>query len=570
MKAVFTVGIVVSGLLLMSCVTDRLMPPVSHAVAQGPLPIIQCPTLRLDKIPVNQCTLVQEGSSNRIILLGTIIGENRIYANGKIVIDERGRIEALACPKAQDWLDRRASIIACPNTLVSPGLIDAHAHIRYGNNDPSQLQLGHERFDHRNQWRFGLEGHTKIPFWKDTSAYQTQWTELRMVLAGTTAIAKNDSFRNNPSKGWARDLDTDVVTAGVLPLYTEVFPLGDMKAPSGRDRGCDYPALVSEPLVHAQAFEGHIAEGIDAAAANEIKCLMGLAPGGVNISSPTTNYVHMVGGSARDGAIIAKTGGSVIWAPRSNTQLYGNSAPIPLYLNQGVNVSLSSDWTLSGSTSMLRELKCAKRWSDNYYDGKISAYELWRMSTINPAIGFGLAKDLGSLAPGKMADIAVFKSKKGVGVFESLVASNSPDVIMVLRAGVPLIGPPDAIERLPVLKEDQCEIIPPEFLPDHASTMACVRREVGVSFKNFRARAGRVYPLSFGNGAPPGEPSCVPARPGEYSGLFSVVDLDGDGIENNNDNCPRVFNPIRLMDMGVQMDSDGDGLGDMCDLEPLY
>jgi len=38
----------------------------------------------------------------------------------------------------------------------------------------------------------------------------------------------------------------------------------------------------------------------------------------------------------------------------------------------------------------------------------------------------------------------------------------------------------------------------------------------------------------------------------------SNVDMDGDGIENVNDNCPNDYNPD-------QMDSDGDGLGDACD-----
>lgn len=39
---------------------------------------------------------------------------------------------------------------------------------------------------------------------------------------------------------------------------------------------------------------------------------------------------------------------------------------------------------------------------------------------------------------------------------------------------------------------------------------------------------------------------------------FPIVDEDGDGVENEDDNCPKISNPS-------QLDTDGDGLGDACD-----
>ena len=48
---------------------------------------------------------------------------------------------------------------------------------------------------------------------------------------------------------------------------------------------------------------------------------------------------------------------------------------------------------------------------------------------------------------------------------------------------------------------------------------------------------------------------------------------DGDGVPDELDNCPTIFNPIRPADCvnGVckQADSDGDGKGDACDKCPL-
>ena len=44
----------------------------------------------------------------------------------------------------------------------------------------------------------------------------------------------------------------------------------------------------------------------------------------------------------------------------------------------------------------------------------------------------------------------------------------------------------------------------------------------------------------------------------EYNGV-TATDADGDGVEDAQDNCPSVFNPIRPVDGGVQADHDSDG-----------
>jgi hypothetical protein len=69
---------------------------------------------------------------------------------------------------------------------------------------------------------------------------------------------------------------------------------------------------------------------------------------------------------------------------------------------------------------------------------------------------------------------------------------------------------------------------------------------------------------------PSSEPTCIPSRPGQFDGRVVIGnDNDGDGITNNIDNCPDVFNPPRPMDGGLQPDFDQDGAGDACDMNPL-
>ncbi len=54
---------------------------------------------------------------------------------------------------------------------------------------------------------------------------------------------------------------------------------------------------------------------------------------------------------------------------------------------------------------------------------------------------------------------------------------------------------------------------------------------------------------------PEGEPGCQPSWPDAFDGVHNIgSDDDGDGVQNDNDNCPPVFNSIRLMDDGQQPD----------------
>jgi hypothetical protein len=57
------------------------------------------------------------------------------------------------------------------------------------------------------------------------------------------------------------------------------------------------------------------------------------------------------------------------------------------------------------------------------------------------------------------------------------------------------------------------------------------------------------YALMSCAAAPAGEPSCRPSWPEAFDGVPEIgVDDDGDGMLNDSDNCPTVFNPIRPME----------------------
>jgi large repetitive protein len=107
-----------------------------------------------------------------------------------------------------------------------------------------------------------------------------------------------------------------------------------------------------------------------------------------------------------------------------------------------------------------------------------------------------------------------------------------------------------------------------------AAKRVCAASEVGLTLPALQAAVTGAYP-AFSCERPTDEPTCVPARPVSvggssiYAGTTGTDDLDGDGIPNAADGCPRVFDPVRASGGGAQADQDGDGAGDACDPCPL-
>jgi hypothetical protein len=98
----------------------------------------------------------------------------------------------------------------------------------------------------------------------------------------------------------------------------------------------------------------------------------------------------------------------------------------------------------------------------------------------------------------------------------------------------------------------------------------CMNSDMGGDLSAILAANQESYPLMSCGAVPAGEPSCVPSWPGQFDGMTSRrVDSDGDGVINDIDNCPKVFNPPRPMDGNQQADWDQDRVGDACDEYPL-
>ena len=469
-----------------------------------------------------------------------------------MLISPEGTLLAVGCDTTEAAAGLDLTVVQCPRGVISPGLINSHDHLAFDQNPPGDW--GEERFDHRHQWRLGLDGHTKIVAARAANDLQIAWAELRQVMSGTTSILGGGGYR-----GLLRNLDVSDLQEGLgsPKIHYRTFPLGDTDG-TMRTSGCKYPGIDDPQLLEGQAYVAHVSEGISAAARNEILCVNDLL-------AANTEVIHALGILASDIAALAAKKVSVVWSPRSNIALYGTTLAPRLLAAQGVNITLSSDWTPSGSIHLLRELQCASDFNQVYQDGFFAPRDLWHMVTGAPADALGLERRIGRLAPGLVADVAVYDGAGAADPFRAVLDADPQDVTLVLRGGRPLYGDADLVSALPQTGTG-CEVLPRSVCGTLKTS--CIQRETGVSFADLAQASASAYGLFF-CGTPPGEPTCVPSRPGEYTGQPAAGDADGDGIADAADDCPRVFNPIRPVDGGTQADGDGDGIGDACDAEPL-
>lgn len=530
----------------------------SEAGAGGAPPTNVCRSIA----PLSSGTCeVTPGDGGRLIT-GNVLSADGVLRGGQVLLDAQGVITCSACDCSAAVGAATATQITCPSGVISPGLINSHDHLQYDALAPYSFTT--ERYEHRHDWRLGQGDHTKIPA---AGGGQTaeRWGELRSLFAGVTSVVGAGGVA-----GLVRNLDRVDAGLAQAAASANTFPLGDSNGTRSY-ADCAYPDIVTPSVLQSpSAFLAHVAEGIDADARNEFLCLTsaGNPSGAQDLLSAKTSFVNGVALRADDFFAMANAGTSLVWSPRSNLALYGDTARVVEAARLGVNIALGTDWSVTGSMNLQRELACAQSFNQTYLDSYFDDEALWRMVTVNAAQATGFGSKIGALSPGFVGDITIFDGSAHEG-FAAVVEATSGSVTLVLRAGAPLFGDPPLLEALGV--PQNCETI----VVCGVDKRACVFSETGQTLAQLRTLYENAGVSLFSCGAPEKEPECVPARTTSvsgstiFSGVPSATDKDGDGIPNASDNCPSVFNPVRPVDASLQADIDADGLGDSCDTCPL-
>jgi len=257
-----------------------------------------------------------------------------------------------------------------------------------------------------------------------------------VITEGETSVV--GGLQEPCANGLARNLDYNNELGGnfgkviydVFPFQTSEQKLAEAKA-----------ALVATPR---GSLLIHVAEGgpNDASATREFTMLKARG-----LLVPGVSLIHAVGLLPQDFAEMAKAGVGFVWSPRSNVELYGDTARVAAAKASGVRMAIAPDWSPTGSDGMLGELNYASQWNATQQPPLFTERELVLMATSTPAELVGLTEQVGTLAAGSAADLIVVR-KSGEDAYWSLTHTSAQDLELVVIGGEAVYGDAALMEQL--------------------------------------------------------------------------------------------------------------------------
>ena len=110
-------------------------------------------------------------------------------------------------------------------------------------------------------------------------------------------------------------------------------------------------------------------------------------------------------------ARLARAGAHVVHIPKCNAAS-GRLAPTPALARAGLNLTLATDTQHGDMVELMRWALATARIRNGGVDDTWQPEHVFAMATINGARALGLEADLGTLAPGKKADLVVFDFRR--------------------------------------------------------------------------------------------------------------------------------------------------------------
>ncbi|WP_372410496.1 8-oxoguanine deaminase [Streptomyces luteireticuli] len=176
---------------------------------------------------------------------------------------------------------------------------------------------------------------------------------------------------------------------------------------------------------------------------------------------------HCIHMNDADITAFARTGTGVAHCPSSNARIAAGTAPVPALLAAGVPVGLGVDGTASNETgelhTELRNALLVHRLAGG--PGALTVRQALRLGTHGGARVLGRADDLGSLEPGKLADLVLWR-------LDGLGHSTVADPVAALVLGPPAPVTLSLVDGRTVVEDGRLVTADEEGIARHARTQA--------------------------------------------------------------------------------------------------
>jgi 5-methylthioadenosine/S-adenosylhomocysteine deaminase len=418
------------------------------------------PCTRGESNAADDARLVSVGAPGALLLRGTIVTPDGPITGELLIESDVITCVGASCSGASQT---GAPSVVETNGIIMPGMIDTHNHILFDIFDetdwtPPKAYTNHHQWPNDPKYKAlvdakqHLNGEYSSPV--NVGCELNKYGELKGLIAGTTSIVGAANPGNKSCYGsLARTIDQLPNDLGFDKVQVATL----MPSTSSADAVCKNLASGA-----TDAYLIHLGEGVDQSALAEYEQLRNLPTNDGCLHAGETAIVHGTAFGATQFAEMAAKGMSLVWSPRSNVFLYGQGTDfskttnIPLALAHGINVSLGPDWSIGGSQNLLDELRFADSVDSVSFGDVLSSRDLFEMVTIRAARVLGLEHVLGSIEPGKKADLMVIGGAAGAA-YDALLAATPGDVRMVVVNGVVLYGDPALSPVAPL--EPGCEAI---------------------------------------------------------------------------------------------------------------
>ena len=374
-------------------------------------------------------------------------GEGAFVPNGYIYIAD-DRIVAVEPSDPPAALLGRVTLRDGTGMVAIPGLINAHTHVsltRYrGIADDVRL------FDFLHETRRR---------WSQASPEETVGSALEGCLAalrsGTTCLVDSHAASPRPIAIAARQAGIRLIGASAARSMWFGEPAEDTFASCLRETEAVAAEFAAADLMYIPSLSAHSpynCSGSQIAAVKEaarsrgwtfaihlaecreevdlIRRWHGMTPtayldslGGLDEHSLLAHCVHITEDDMRR---VGDRGAHIMHCPKSNAKLGSGTAPLPEFLERGLSVGLGTDSMVSNNNlDMLEEMRfCALIHRSVRADPSVvSASQVFHMVTMGGARAVGLAEEIGSLRPGKRADLVLMALTPPTGLSEQSVLS---------------------------------------------------------------------------------------------------------------------------------------------------